>query len=395
MTERAQGPDDARLTERRARTAKGFLRHLAVRILSLGVAASVTVTGAGSAQAARQPAPTEFDDSHFHLTNYIQEGTDIRDFLRLMGTRVPRSTLFGIPLQQTWAYANSGDFAPTYYLQTDAPLYYYSFTDAYIAMAYRSLPPEQRARLDPMITGFNPADMYAADHIRRVLKTFPGVFTGIGEFSIHKEFVSAKVAGEVASLTNPAVDRILDLAGEAGLVVIFHNDMDVPFAKAGNDPAYLEQMIALLRRHPKTTIIWAHMGLGRIVRPVQASASAPATERNPNHALIVQQILADSTLRHVNFDISWDEVAKYILSAPDVTRRVAELFNKYPDRFLFGTDVVAPKDTTQYYAVFESYKPLWAQLTPETSAKIRRGNYERLFDAARVKVRAWEKAQGF
>ena len=25
-----------------------------------------------------------------------------------------------------------------------------------------------------MITGFNPADMYAADHIRRVLKTFPG-----------------------------------------------------------------------------------------------------------------------------------------------------------------------------------------------------------------------------
>ena len=54
-----------------------------------------------------------------------------------MGTRVGRSTLFGIPLQQQWSYANSGDFAPTYYLQTDAPLYYYSFTDAYIASAYR------------------------------------------------------------------------------------------------------------------------------------------------------------------------------------------------------------------------------------------------------------------
>jgi len=224
-----------------------------------------------------------------------------------------------------------------------------------------------------MITGFNPADMYAADHIKRVLKTFPGVFSGIGEFSIHKEFVSAKVAGEVASLTNPAVDRILDLAGEAGLVVIFHNDMDVPFAKAGTEPAYLEQMIALLRRHPKTTIIWAHMGLGRIVRPVQASASAPATERNPNHAVIVQQILADSTLRHVYFDISWDEVAKYILSGPDVTRRVAELFDKYPDRFLFGTDVVAPKDTTQYYAVFESYKPSGHCSRPTRARRFARG----------------------
>ena len=50
-----------------------------------------------------------------------------------------------------------------------------------------------------MITGFNPADMYAVDHIRRVLALFPGVFSGIGEFTIYKEFVSSKVAGETAS----------------------------------------------------------------------------------------------------------------------------------------------------------------------------------------------------
>ena len=69
-------------------------------------------------------APDQFYDSHFHLTNYIQEGITAQRFLRIMGTRVGRSTLFGIPLQQQWSYANSGDFAPTYYLQTDAPLYY-------------------------------------------------------------------------------------------------------------------------------------------------------------------------------------------------------------------------------------------------------------------------------
>src|ERR1041385_4379371 len=133
------------------------------------------------------PTPSdryEFNDTHFHLTNYIQEGTPIRDFLKIMGTKVGRVALFGIPLQQQWSYGNSGDFAPTYYLQTDAPLYYYSFTDAYIAMAYLGLTPQERARFDPMITGFNPADMYVADHIRRVLRTFPGVFSGIGEFTI-------------------------------------------------------------------------------------------------------------------------------------------------------------------------------------------------------------------
>ncbi|HEU4647668.1 MAG TPA: amidohydrolase family protein [Gemmatimonadales bacterium] len=347
-----------------------------------------------SAQAGRRMAPDEYDDCHFHLTNYVQEGTDIRDLLRLMGNRVGRSTLFGIPLQQTWSYENSGNYAPTYYLQSDAPLYYYSFTDAFIAMAYRSLPPEQRARLDPMITGFNPADMYAADHIRRVLKTFPGVFTGIGEFSIHKEFVSAKVAGEVASLTDPALDRILDFAGEVGLVVLIHNDMDMPFAKPGTKPVFLDQMLALLRRHQNTTIIWAHMGLGRVVRPVEASASAPATQRNPNYGIIVAEMLSDSTLRHVYFDISWDEVAKYILTSPEITRRSADMINRYPDRFLFGSDVVAPRDTAQYFGVFNMYGPLWALLTPEASAKVRKGNYERLFDAARQRVRAWERAQG-
>src|SRR3954452_15767616 len=170
----------------------------------------------------------ELNDTHFHLTNYIQTGTDVHEFLKIMGTKVGRVALFGIPLQQEWSHQNSGDLAPIYYLQTDAPLYYYSFTDAYIAMAYRSLPKDERARFDPMITGFNPADMYAADHIRRVLQTFRGVFSGIGEFTIHKEFVSAQIAGDVASLTDPAVDRILDFAGEVGLVVLIHNDMHVP-----------------------------------------------------------------------------------------------------------------------------------------------------------------------
>jgi hypothetical protein len=67
------------------------------------------------AQSARRPAgaANEFYDSHFHLTNYIQQGIDVHDFLKIMATRVGRSTLFGIPLQQQWSYANSGDFAPT------------------------------------------------------------------------------------------------------------------------------------------------------------------------------------------------------------------------------------------------------------------------------------------
>lgn len=333
-----------------------------------------------------------FNDGHFHLTNYVQKGTDIHKYLEIMGDKVGRSTLFGIPLQQTWSYANSGDFAPTYYLQSDAPLYYYSFTDAYIARAYESLSKAQQARLDPMITGFNPADMYAVDHIRRVLELFPGIFSGIGEFTIHKEFVSAKICGVTASLTNPALDRILDFAAEVGLVVLIHNDIDMPFAKRGAEPVYLKEMKEVLRRHPKTTIIWAHIGLGRVVQPVEAEATADTAERSTAYQEIVEEMLNDPTLKHVDFDISWDEVAKYAVASPETQRRVAKVFNAHPDRFLFGTDNVAPQDQATQLRVYNLWAPIWAQLTPEASAKIRKGNYERLFDAARVKVRAWERA---
>jgi hypothetical protein len=339
----------------------------------------------GPARAAAAPPASppsyEFHDAHFHLTNYIQEGISVQKYLQIMGKRTGRSTLFGIPLQQQWSYRISGDSAPTYYLDTDARLYYYSFTDAAIAMAYKGLSKADQARFDPMITGFNPTDMYAADHIRRVLLTFPGVFTGIGEFSVHKEFVSSKVAGDVASLTDPALDRVMDLAAEAGLVAILHNDIDRPYPRTGEAPVFLTQFKDLLRRHPNTTLIWAHVGVGRVVHPVE------------NHLAMLENILQDPVCKNVYFDISWDEVAKYVISSPEATKRTADLINRWPDRFLFGTDNVAPADSAAYYKVFDMYQPLWSLLSKDASQKIRLGNYERIFDEGRRRVRAWEAAQ--
>ena len=355
-----------------------------------GIAAGAACVGAwlfAATPFAREPqAPAtatqsyELNDSHFHLTNYIQEGTDIHAFLKIMGNRVGRVALFGIPLQQMWDKNNSGDYAPTYYLQSDAPLYYYSFVDAAIAMAYRSLTPAERARFDPMITGFNPADMYAADHIRRVLLTFPGVFTGIGEFTIHKEFVSAKIPGKTASLLDPALDRILDFTAETGLVSILHNDIDMPFPKPGQEPWIVPQFRDLLQRHPNSVVIWAHAGVGRIVRPLK------------EHLPLMERALAQ--LKNFFVDLSWTELAKYTVETPESTAAMADLINRYPDRFLFGTDEVAPADQQSYLKIVDMYQPLFARLTPDAKQKLLKGNYERLFDEARRKVRAWEAAHG-
>jgi hypothetical protein len=102
-------------------------------------------------------------------------------------------------------------------------------------------------------------------------------------------------------------------------------------------------------------------------------------------------MLTDPSLNHLSFDISWDEVAKYAVASPESIKRVAAMLNRYPDRFLFGTDTVAPAGPAPYFAVFDMWTPIWRLLTPDASLKVRRANYERIFDEGRRRVRAWEK----
>ncbi len=322
----------------------------------------------------------ELNDSHVHLTNYIQEGPTLSRLLEFMGDRIGRAAVFGIPLQQKWDAFETGERAPDYYLLSDSELYYYSFTDAVLAQQFLRLPPASRDRLYPLISGFNPSDMYAVDHVRRVLRMYPGVFCGIGEFSIKKEMVSAKVAGHAASLRNPALDRLLSFAGEVGLIVLVHTDINAIQPTPGR-PAHLEATKAVFRAHKDTTIIWAHTGLGRFVGPT------------PDHLALLAELLDDPAYAHVNLDISWNEVAKWVVAGDARLDAWAALMKRHPDRFLFGSDSVAPRTQAEQLRTFVDYQRLWDRLDAVTAAKVKSENFARLFDAARARVRAWEARQ--
>ncbi len=326
------------------------------------------------APAAAQP---EFHDAHFHPTDYIQREIDLVDFLGMMGDRVGRVALMGIPLQQKWDHLVSGDRAPDYYLRSDSPLYYYPFADAMVAQAVMALAPEDRERFDPMITGFNPTDMYAVDHIERVLRMYPGVFSGIGEFSVHKEVVTPKTLGHSASLRNPALDRILEFAGESGLLVSVHNDVDVILPRDGARPAHLDAFLGLVRDHPETTIVWAHAGLGRFVEPV------------PGYVEMLETVLHDGRYAHLHLDLSWDVVARQVADDPAWAR----LVNRFPDRFLIGSDSVVPAQSDAYLRNLTAWNDLLERLDPRANHAVRIGNYERLFERARRRVRAFEAGQ--
>jgi hypothetical protein len=89
------------------------------------------------------------------------------------------------------------------------------------------------------------------------------------------------------------------------------------------------------------------MGLGRLVAPPK------------EHLAQDEAISRDPDFHNVYLDISWDEIAKYFVTSPEATKGLADLIQRYPDRFLFGSDAAAPADQSKYLKVFYQYEPLW------------------------------------
>lgn len=392
-------------------------------------------------------------DSHLHSSNYAVQGVSLKEFVDHYLSKshggIVRSVIMPLPLQQRWdsfegyqAYdpKKAAVLGPNYYIGSKADLYYYSFTDAMYAKEYLKLPKRYQKKLDLMITGFNPMDVYAAQHIKRVLLTFPGAFVGIGEFTIHKEVVSPKLAGETikstagskpvppdagpdgkVSLYADSLAHVFKTAGEIGLVVTLHNDIyRAEVDHAGNvkniypNKTYEDGLIWLCKKAPDANVIWAHTGLGRYVKP------------KANHLQLVSKVL--EACPNWSVDVSWDLVQDVIANpGPGMPSKQQwrNFMEKYSDRILWGSDTVLYgrnqfKSKTQnkaatasgsdapvlvaagsvltpekYYAEAATLQGFLDTLKSETARKIRYSNHVRLFDSARVKVRKWEKKHAY
>ena len=137
-----------------------------------------------------------------------------------------------------------------------------------------------------------------------------------------------------------------------------------------------DHVYALLLRHPHTTVIWAHTGLGRFVKPSKV------------HMTCLGKVLDNCP--NAYFDISWSEVAKTITEKDQTLKEWSELICQYPDRFFFGTDSVGPS-REKYETEVHMYDKLWRILPKDVQAQVRSGNHDRIFDEANRKVRAWER----
>jgi len=276
--------------------------------------------------------------------------------------------------------------------------------DATNAAEYRKLSPAQKDRFDPMVTGLVLGTDNCADQLLRKLGAHPGVFTGVGEITVHKEFVQDLLpAGHQANVV-PATkntDGLRDLiktCGHIGMPMVIHCDADVIPAKRdpGAEPRYFDHMKELLSTPEceHTTVIWAHAG-----------GAGKYAHLRDDHVDRLDKMLSQQNLKNVNIDISWDVVADQICNRPvpddkSGTKYVFDqhkadkwikLFEKHPTRVVFGSDSLAPLSHEAWNSTAKQYEEMLSRLTPSTRDCIMRDNYKRLIVDARPRVRAWEK----
>jgi hypothetical protein len=158
-----------------------------------------------------------------------------------------------------------------------------------------------------------------------------GYYRGIGEFHL---------SGKAAD--TEMVKKTVDFAVANNLYLHAHAD---------------DEAVEILMRHnPRARIIWAHTGFGL------------ASER-------VAAMLA-------KYPKLWGELSYrsgIVDGAGKLTEEWRALFERYPDRFLLGSDTWVPERWASYGEIMAGYRAWLAQLPPAVAKQIAHGNARALF----------------
>ena len=395
-----------------ARGLSASCPNLANRFHSSSAGQSLAMRTQSDLPAREEREQWNYSDCHFHPTNYIQQGYRPESLIAEMDALgIKYATLMPIPTNvlssqpdPAWDPCKGQQHCgPHYYLPSHmmnnrsltksdmakacaaTELYVNTGVDATTAIYYQRLTAAERQRFDPMITGLHLGDMHSSTYLLEKLNLHPGVFTGVGEITVHKEVVQDLFAGRrQANLDSNAgaLVKLLQTCGTIGMPVVLHCDVDLPGQENNASPVYLEGIRRLFCDPcvSQTNIIWAHGGgLGRFV-------NAPA-----GHTATLRQLLEDSRMKHVHIDLSWSVVAERLTQSPETQAEWVSLITDHSERFLFGSDALAPKDRDAWNKTYASYNGLLMSLTDAVRLKLLHGNYQRLFVDARERVRAYEK----
>lgn len=277
-----------------------------------------------------------YTDVHLHYVDFFQETDGMPELLKQMDKHgIQHVMISGVPVAKKWH--EDEPRRPRYYAGDDASVYWYSATDMIVAHALEQLSEEQRQRFHPFLSGFNPNDKNADEHVRRTLELYPGMWQGIGEVFTRHDDLTALTAGDTPRANSEAMDRIYYLAAEYDLPVMIHSNIT---SKRERNPLYLPELEESLRDHPQVRFIWAHAGTSKEIHRHQEKLTFLHDE--------VERLLG--LYPNLYIDLSWTMLEPYMLDSdgePDPLW--LQLVERFPDRFMIGSDVVGKFDSLGKY----------------------------------------------
>jgi len=268
-------------------------------------------------------------DAHLHAVDFFQQGEDTDALFKEMDEgNIAKAVVFGMPVMKKWSHYRK--HKPSYYLSDNSKCYYYSATDEIMAEQFMKLSRAKQDRLAPLICGFNPTDMNAARQIESLLHRYP-FWKGVGEILFRHDDLTNMTLGEIARPNHPAMFPVYELCGAKNLPVLVHqnatNEWESSDEKAEYE--YLMELTEVLDSFPQTQFIWAHCGVSR--------------RTLVNH---YTSVLDDLLKRYpqLSMDISWVVFEEEVCDGDAPKKRWVELFEKYPDRFFIGSDLLGHYD---------------------------------------------------
>lgn len=296
-------------------------------------------------------------DTHLHVVDFLQRPLDAADVAGVLaGGATVRLVLFGVPVKKKWAITEPE--RPTYYLDDNAPCGTASLTDELVATVVAGLEDADRARVAPLICGFDPTDLLAPDHVDTMTARHD-IWRGIGEVLLRHDDLTELTYGENARAGHPALDGVLDICAGRGWPFTFHQDASS--AGRSEQHEYVGEVVAMLERHPEVPQVWAHAGVARRVRP----------DDHP-------RLLGDLLERHPNLhlDLSW-ALYDVVVADGEPAPAWVDLVSAFPERFVLGSDAFGSVE--QQPDLLSRWSVLTDRLPGSARSLVEEGNALRLW----------------
>ncbi|MDX2319490.1 MAG: amidohydrolase family protein [Moritella sp.] len=263
-----------------------------------------------------------YNDAEIHFVDYFQRTNGVSALIEVMDkSNINHAFLMGMPVKKKWSSFDEAE--PDFVFGDDSPVYYYSYTDS-ILVNHLSKSKYQN-RLHPFITGFNPTDLFAAEHIEELLRSNPGFWKGIGEILTRHDTLSKLTLGEQSRANHPALMKVYKVAAKYNLPVILHSNITSEREKS---PLYKSELEEVLVKNRKTKFIWAHGGSSSTLLKSQRldfliDEARDLLEENDNLYILASWTLLDIIVKDAKSKEEW-----------------LALITDYPERFMIGSDVV-------------------------------------------------------